>query len=207
MDEKDLDYLGKIILLGSAAVGKSNMMNRFLKGIFEETYLSTIGINCLDKKFNFDGKKVKIKYFDTAGQERYDSLSSTVLRKADGAIFVYSITSRESFNKINFWITELTNKGNNSKVLMLIGNKSDLEEEREVSFQEGETKANEIGCPFMETSAKTGENIAICFEKASRILFLKTSEDDNNSSIIPGSFDLNNKNKKGKKGCCGDNKK
>ena len=57
MDEKDLDYLGKIILLGSAAVGKSNMMNRFLKGIFEETYLSTIGINCLDKKFNFDEKK------------------------------------------------------------------------------------------------------------------------------------------------------
>lgn len=204
MDEKALDYLGKIILLGAAAVGKSNMVNQFVNGQFEETYLSTIGINCLDKLFNFNGKKVKIKFFDTAGQERYDSLSSTVLRKADGAIFVYSITSRESFDKINFWITELQNKGKNSKVLMLIGNKIDLEDERKVSFQEGETKANEIGCPFMETSAKTGENIKESFEKASRILYLKKSEDENNISIIPGSFDLQKKTTKGR-GCCGAN--
>ena len=204
MDEKAFDYLGKIILLGAAAVGKSNMVNQFVNGQFEETYLSTIGINCLDKLFNFNGKKVKIKFFDTAGQERYDSLSSTVLRKADGAIFVYSITSRESFDKINFWITELQNKGKNSKVLMLIGNKIDLEDERKVSFQEGETKANEIGCPFMETSAKTGENIKESFEKASRILYLKKSEDENNISIIPGSFDLQKKTTKGR-GCCGAN--
>lgn len=204
MDEKALDYLGKIILLGAAAVGKSNMVNQFVNGQFEETYLSTIGINCLDKLFNFNGEKVKIKFFDTAGQERYDSLSSTVLRKADGAIFVYSITSRESFDKINFWITELQNKGKNSKVLMLIGNKIDLEDERKVSFQEGETKANEIGCPFMETSAKTGENIKESFEKASRILYLKKSEDENNISIIPGSFDLQKKTTKGR-GCCGAN--
>lgn len=204
MDEQNVDYSGNIILLGSASVGKSNLMNRFLTGKFIDTYLSTIGINCLFKTFNFDGKKVKVNYFDTAGQERYNSLNSAFLRKAEGVIFVYDITSRESFNKLNFWIAELQKKNSNSKVLMLVGNKIDLEDGREVSFREGEEKANEIGCPFMETSAKTNTNIKECFEKASRILYLKKVEGDDDH--VPGSFNLDPKAQNKKGGCCKDKK-
>ena len=163
MDEQKTCYNGNIILLGSSNVGKSNMMNQFLRGKFEEAYFATIGINCLNKLFIFDGKKVKINYYDTAGQERYNSLNLTLLRKADGVILVYDITSQESFRKIDFWIQELHNKNRDSKVLMLVGNKTDLDNEREVSFQQGEKKANEIGCPFMETSAKTNHKIKECF--------------------------------------------
>ena len=202
MDEQKTCYNGNIILLGSSNVGKSNMMNQFLRGKFEEAYFATIGINCLNKLFIFDGKKVKINYYDTAGQERYNSINLTLLRKADGVILVYDITSQESFRKIDFWIQELHNKNRDSKVLMLVGNKTDLDNEREVSFQQGEKKANEIGCPFMETSAKTNHNIKECFEKASRILYLKKSEEDDDDNV--GSFKLDSQKKKG--GCCSDKK-
>ena len=202
MDEQKTCYNGNIILLGASNVGKSNMMNQFLRGQFEEACLATIGINCLNKLFIFDGKKVKINYYDTAGQERYNSLNLTFLRKADGVILVYDITSQESFRKIDFWIQELHNKNRDSKVLMLVGNKTDLDNEREVSFQQGEKKANEIGCPFMETSAKTNHNIKECFEKASRILYLKKSEEDGDDNVA--SFTLDSQKKKG--GCCSDKK-
>ena len=202
MDEQKTYYNGNIILLGVSNVGKSNMMNQFLRGQFEEAYFATIGINILNKLFIFDGKKVKINYYDTAGQERYNSINLTLLRKADGVILVYDITSQESFRKIDFWIQELHNKNRDSKVLMLVGNKTDLDNEREVSFQQGEKKANEIGCPFMETSAKTNHNIKECFEKASRILYLKKSEEDGDDNV--GSFKLDSQKKKG--GCCSDKK-
>ena len=204
MDEQKTCYNGNIILLGSSSVGKSNMMNQFLRGQFEEVYLATIGINCLNKLFIFDGKKVKINYYDTAGQERYNSLNLTFLRKADGVILVYDITSQESFRKIDFWIQELHNKNKDSKVLMLVGNKTDLDNEREVSFQQGEKKANEIGCPFMETSAKTNHNIKECFEKASRILYLKKSEEDDDDQNNVFSLAFDSQKKKG--GCCSDKK-
>ena len=204
MDEQKTCYNGNIILLGSSNVGKSNMMNQFLRGQFEEVYLATIGINCLNKLFIFDGKKVKINYYDTAGQERYNSLNLTLLRKADGVILVYDITSQESFRKIDFWIQELHNKNRDSKVLMLVGNKTDLDNEREVSFQQGEKKANEIGCPFMETSAKTNHNIKECFEKASRILYLKKSEEDDDDQNNVFSLAFDSQKKKG--GCCSDKK-
>ena len=202
MDEQKTCYNGNIILLGASNVGKSNMMNQFLRGQFEEACLATIGINILNKLFIFDGKKVKINYYDTAGQERYNSLNLTLLRKADGVILVYDITSQESFRKIDFWIQELHNKNRDSKVLMLVGNKTDLDNEREVSFQQGEKKANEIGCPFMETSAKTNHNIKECFEKASRILYLKKSEEDGDDNVFSLAFDSQKK----KGGCCSDKK-
>ena len=204
MDEQKTCYNGNIILLGSSNVGKSNMMNQFLRGQFEEACLATIGINILNKLFVFDGKKVKINYYDTAGQERYNSLNLTLLRKADGVILVYDITSQESFRKIDFWIQELHNKNKDSKVLMLVGNKTDLDNEREVSFQQGEKKANEIGCPFMETSAKTNHNIKECFEKASRILYLKKSEEDDDDQNNVFSLAFDSQKKKG--GCCSDKK-
>ena len=204
MDEQKTCYNGNIILLGSSSVGKSNMMNQFLTGKFGEVYFATIGINCLNKLFIFDGKKVKINYYDTAGQERYNSLNLTLLRKADGVILVYDITSQESFRKIDFWIQELHNKNKDSKVLMLVGNKTDLDNERKVSFQQGEKKANEIGCPFMETSAKTNHNIKECFEKASRILYLKKSEEDDDDQNNVFSLAFDSQKKKG--GCCSDKK-
>ena len=204
MDEQKTCYNGNIILLGTSNVGKSNMMNQFLRGQFEEAYFATIGINILNKLFVFDGKKVKINYYDTAGQERYNSLNLTLLRKADGVILVYDITSQESFRKIDFWIQELHNKNRDSKVLMLVGNKTDLDNEREVSFQQGEKKANEIGCPFMETSAKTNHNIKECFEKASRILYLKKSEEDDDDQNNVFSLAFDSQKKKG--GCCSDKK-
>ena len=148
-----------IIALGNSTVGKTSYLIRNTKNKFE-MHLSTIGFNMLIKKIELrDGKKVSIKFFDTSGQERYHSLASSFIKKADGIILMYDITNRESFDKISKWWEDILNNKDKDFPVILVGNKSDLENERKVQREEGENIAKEFNFIFYEVSNKDGTNV------------------------------------------------
>ena len=156
--------------IGDSQVGKSAMTEIYLNREFSEEYLTTIGININTKDtkiiINGEEKEIKVKIWDTAGQEKFKSISTQYIKNCDGILLIYAINDRKSFEKIDDWLKEVEEKKNtNYNVpLVLIGNKIDLEKEREVSFQEGEKLALKYGMQFYECSAKTRININEAFQ-------------------------------------------
>ena len=149
----------KLVLLGESSVGKSSLVLRFVKGQFHEFQESTIGAAFLTQTVQIDDTTVKFEIWDTAGQERYHSLAPMYYRGAQAAIVVYDISNKESFQKAQTWIKELQRQANPNIVIALAGNKLDLANKRAVPFEEAKQYAEETGLLFMETSAKTGDNI------------------------------------------------
>ena len=150
----------KILTLGDFAVGKTSFITKFIDNKFSEVYLSTIGV---DFKFKTqvlpNGKKVKIQFIDTAGQERYRSIAYNMIKNADGILLMYDITRKETFDNVSNWIENIRENKISNFPIILIGNKSDLENERQVTKEEGEAKSKELGLLFFETSNKDGINI------------------------------------------------
>ena len=159
----------KIIVLGSSKVGKTSLLKRYFKNEFDESFLSTIGIEFTTQYFKFDDEKVRVDYIDTAGQETFRAISANYIKKADGVILIFDITERSSFELINMWVDEI-NKNNNINNIgkILLGNKIDLEEQREVEIDEGENLASNIKCKYMEVSAKTGDNVTNAMEEIAK---------------------------------------
>jgi Ras-related protein Rab-1A len=159
----------KIIVLGSSKVGKTSVLKRYFKNEFDESFLSTIGIEFTTQYFKFDDEKIRVDYVDTAGQETFRAISANYIKKADGVILIFDITERSSFDLINMWIDEI-NKHNNINNIgkILLGNKIDLEDQREVQIDEGENLASSIKCKYMEVSAKTGDNVTNAMEEIAK---------------------------------------
>jgi small GTP-binding protein len=145
----------RIIILGISEVGKTCIWLKYFDDKFYENSISTIGIDFKTKFFVFNGVKVKVNYVDTAGQERFQSISANYLKNSNGIMFVYSIDNRQSLVKLNEWMKTVAGS---QKPIVLIGNKCDLEN-RDVDTQEGEEYAKKYNCKFYETSAKTGQNV------------------------------------------------
>ena len=161
----------KIVLLGETAVGKSSIVQRYVRDQFLENQESTIGAAFMSQTIIIDSDIVKFDIWDTAGQERYHSLTPMYYRGAKAAVVIYDITNRVSFAKAKNWITELKqNSGNPDLVIALAGNKCDLSMNREVPKELAEEYAKETGILFMEVSAKTKENIDLIFETIARRL-------------------------------------
>ena len=158
-NNQKIEYVFKFIIVGNAAVGKSNICFRFTKGEFSEKYQATIGLDFSYKNVTIGDKNYRIQVWDTAGQECFRSISRGYYKSSVCALVVYDITNRESFNSISTWIEECKNNGPKTITLVLIGNKSDLENNRNVSYEEGEELANRFNMKFYETSACTGKNI------------------------------------------------
>jgi len=162
-EKKDYKYLFKILILGDSFVGKTNMLKRFLHNDFDSTNKETVGVEFDSKNITLgeNGKEeiVKAQIWDTAGQERYRSLTKAYYKGAKGALLVYDITRRVTFENIDNWLIDLRTNGDKDILIILIGNKSDLEDKREVSKDEAETKAEQYNTAFLETSAKSGDNI------------------------------------------------
>jgi len=153
----------KLVLLGSAAAGKSSLVLRFVKQQFFEYQESTIGAAFLTQRLDLEDRSVTFEIWDTAGQERYHSLAPMYYRGAAAGIVAYDITDRESFRKAKLWVKEL--KDNNPNIVIaLSGNKADLEDDRKISYEEGELYANDNDLIFMETSAKRNRNVKKIFE-------------------------------------------
>ncbi|CAJ2629573.1 ras-related protein RABF1-like [Trifolium pratense] len=155
----------KLVLLGDSGVGKSCIVLRFVRGQFDPTSKVTVGASFLSQTIALqDSTTVKFEIWDTAGQERYAALAPLYYRGAAVAVIVYDITSPESFSKAQYWVKELQKHGSPDIVMALVGNKADLNEKREVAVQDGTEYAEKNGMFFIETSAKTADNINELFE-------------------------------------------
>ena len=161
---QEYDYLFKLLLIGNSGVGKSSLLFRFSENIWEKEFIPTIGVDFVSSIIHFnskniqklkslevDGKKVKLQIWDTAGQERFKNIQASYYKGANGVLVVYDITNRESFEHLNSWLIEIEKNGNKNVYKLLIGNKADLEENRDIKKEEGQEFASINGMEFFET--------------------------------------------------------
>ncbi|TGZ67902.1 hypothetical protein CRM22_004535 [Opisthorchis felineus] len=181
----DYDYLFKLLLIGDSGVGKSCLLLRFADDTYNETYISTIGVDFKIRTIELDGKIVKLQIWDTAGQERFRTITSSYYRGAHGIIVVYDITDQckqillrtqfprllslrlreSSFNSVHSWLEEIKCYADSKVLRLLVGNKCDLEPKRAVPTATAKALADELHMPFLETSAKDATNVEQAFFK------------------------------------------
>ena len=206
-DYPQYDLSFKLIFIGDSSVGKSCLTTKAVKNNFEEYYQATVGFEFLTFNMKVNDKVVKLQIWDTCGQEIYKSLISNFYRNSSLAVLVYAIDNKESFTHVENWLNDLKSQANEDVRIFLVGNKSDLEEERKVTKEEGEKyKLDQHLDLFMETSAKTGQNARNVLVEAAKILYndyLKFDEKgvDTSNPQKPG-VELIQKNTKKEKGKC-----
>ena len=200
--ESDFDFLLKLALLGDATVGKTNLVLRFTENTFSPNVAPTVGYDYKSKTITLtnSNKKAKLQIWDTAGQERFMALSKTVYQKVDGVMLVYDITRRPTFENILSWINRVKEFKENFPI-MIIGNKIDKEDERQVTCEEGKILADEHKLKFFETSALNGVNVEEAFISFSNEVLdnIKVNTSLNNDN---NSFSVEKHKKKKKKKCC-----
>ena len=165
MASAEYDYLFKLLLIGDSGVGKSCLLLRFADDTYTESYISTIGVDFKIRSIELDGKTVKLQIWDTAGQERFRTITSSYYRGAHGIIIVYDVTDKESFQNIQHWLQEIDKYANEGVMKLLVGNKSDLQSKKVVSYDEAKELADSLGIGFIETSAKNAHNVEQAFTK------------------------------------------
>ena len=158
------DLMFKILILGDSGVGKSSLFLRYTKNEFNADMRSTIGVEFGLKFLKIEDFQLKIQIWDTAGMERYRSITNAYYKGAKGVIIVYDICRKKSFENVDNWIEDFKSKADEDAVILLIGNKCDLIESREVTMEEAERKAQKNQYGFMETSAKDNNNVDKAFE-------------------------------------------
>lgn len=159
----EYDLLFKVLLIGDSGVGKSSLLLRFADDMFTSTYISTIGVDFKIRTVEIDGKIVKLQLWDTAGQERFRTITTSYYRGAHGIIVAYDITDIESFRNVRFWLSETQMYAASEVVKLLVGTKSDLTEQRQVSLADAEAVADEVGIRVIETSSKEATNVNAAF--------------------------------------------
>ena len=206
----DLCY--KIIVIGDSGVGKSCLAIQAIENKFVDLYRATVGFEFLSFNLRINKVVIKLQIWDTCGQEVYKSLISGIYRNSSLAIILYSVTNRNTFQHIDTWIKELSQNSTKNIKIILVGNKSDLEKERKISYEEGEKLKNKHKLDyFIETSAKTGNNAKNVLIEAAKILYKEyilikdkevtnIKEEENESKILDK--DKTNNSKKKKKKCC-----
>ncbi|WVZ74385.1 hypothetical protein U9M48_022570, partial [Paspalum notatum var. saurae] len=159
----EYDYLFKLLLIGDSGVGKSCLLLRFADDSYLDSYISTIGVDFKIRTVEQDGKTIKLQIWDTAGQERFRTITSSYYRGAHGIIIVYDVTDQESFNNVKQWLNEIDRYASDNVNKLLVGNKSDLTANKVVATETAKAFADEMGIPFMETSAKNATNVEQAF--------------------------------------------
>ena len=176
MEKESYDLLFKLILIGDSCVGKSNILLKYLKNEFDPNSRATVGVEFGTKNIIINNKKIKIQIWDTAGQERYRSITSAYYKGAKGAFIVYDITKKATFDNIDKWISDLKLNGDKNICIVILGNKSDLVDSREVSTNDGIKKAEMFKTAFLETSALNGDNIHKAFEELIEQIYQSNKE-------------------------------
>ncbi|KAA8587126.1 hypothetical protein FQN60_000962, partial [Etheostoma spectabile] len=160
----------KLVFLGEQSVGKTSLITRFMYDSFDNTYQATIGIDFLSKTMYLEDRTIRLQLWDTAGQERFRSLIPSYIRDSAAAVVVYDITNVNSFQQTTKWIDDVRTERGSDVIIMLVGNKTDLADKRQVSIEEGERKAKELNVMFIETSAKAGYNVKQLFRRVAAAL-------------------------------------
>ena len=195
MSKKESLY--KILILGDSTVGKTCFLTRYADNTFQENQMATLGVDYKLKNIKMeDGNIVKLQIWDTAGQDRFHSLTRNYFKGAHGIILLYDITTRSSFDNVSKWIKQIKEDASEKVVIILVGNKIDLEHKRAIPTEEGEKIAEDFGLIFFECSAKTGKNINEAFNE----LIKKTVA--NFSKPAGKGQKLKQNRSDGSKGCC-----
>ncbi|CAH8618445.1 unnamed protein product [Schistosoma intercalatum] len=164
-------YLFKYIIIGDTAVGKSCLLLQFTDQRFQPVYDLTIGVEFGARMVNIGDKQIKLQVWDTAGQESFRSITRSYYRGAAGALLVYDVTRRDTFNHLASWLQDARQHASPNMVITLVGNKCDLDARREVKQEEAEAFARENNLLFLETSAKTGVNVEQAFSTTARAIY------------------------------------
>lgn len=203
--DETFDYLFKVVLIGDADVGKTCVVQRFKSGTYVEKHASTIGVDFTMKTLQIDGKLVKLQIWDTAGQERFRTITQSYYRSANGVIMAYDITKKSSFESLARWLDDVRRYAGSNIVQILIGNKKDLENQREVNFTDAKTFAqqnNMIG--LVESSAKENINIDETFIKLAKELIRRYGGEVSLDSMASENVNLSTgKNVGSSWSCCG----
>ncbi|XP_053570980.1 ras-related protein Rab-10 isoform X1 [Bombina bombina] len=177
------NLVAKLVMTGDSDVGKTCIVTRFTDNTVP-SYISTVGIDFKTKTIHIDGNTLKLQIWDTAGQERFHTLSVSYFRGAQGFVLVYDITNLNSFRNIAVWMKDIQMKAGEDVEVVLLGNKCDKEDEREVSKEKGEKLAWEFGIPFFETSAKENINIENAFLILAEAIYAKRSSLLRNHNVV-----------------------
>ena len=199
-NESNFDNTIKLLLIGDSSVGKTNFIFRFVDNRFQTVHLTTIGFDFKSKIVTLPNSKktLKLQIWDTAGQERYMSLNQNLFLKVHGVILMYDISNRDSFDHLTKWL-DLIKDAINDIPIVLVGNKIDKEEERLVSYKEGEQLAKELNISFFESSGKENKNVKEPFYSLCEEIINKMK----NERTSTNNFSINNqKEKEKKKKCC-----
>lgn len=206
--QERFDYLFKVVIIGDSNVGKTNIISRLVHDKFIKDSKSTIGVGFATKIFKFDGSLIKVQLWDTAGQERYRALVSAYYRGSFGAVIVYDVTDKNSFEHAHTrWIENLESSIGSNIPKMLLGNKIDLVDEVVITKNEGQKEALANEMAFFETSALSGDNINIAFETFIRRIYENEkrkdlSEDKNMLDESKVKIASKLSKPKNRKGCC-----
>ena len=204
----------KILLIGDTSVGKTSILSKYIDDKFDEVHISTIGVEFKVKSLTIKGKKVKLRIWDTSGQERYRSITQNFYRNANGILYIFDLTRKESFENIKDWLIESYNCDSKVKKL-LVGNKVDLDKNKQMDKQIIENYAEKKEMKYYEVSAKMGTNINKIFRELAESILSGKSENEMNEEFSEnandnidrkkdGSFVINrisNKSKKKKSFC------
>ena len=203
--EQEAQIVLKLLLLGDSSVGKTSILLKYISNKFDESSISTVGVDYMDKIIDYNKFKIKLQIWDTSGEEKFRTITKNFYRNADGLLVVFDLTKKESFHHVGSWINEA--KENNDKLkTLLIGNKLDLKDERIVAIDVAKQFAEKNNLKYIETSAKDGTNINESFQAIIDLLFDgKSSEEilheftkqDSSLSVVDDSMEV-----KKKKACC-----
>ena len=208
-DPSSYNFLFKIIIIGDTHVGKSNILLRFADDVFQESFQPTIGVDFKIKSLVFEDIPIKLQLWDTAGQERFRNITNSYYKGAHGIILVYDITNHMSFQNLDIWLEEVEKHGASNLTKILIGNKCDLQDMRQVDKQEAMNKAEDSGMPLLETSAKDGINVEKVFlylikeikEKIEKGVLENSHKSSKITNEVKPGLRLDTKNKEQKKNC------
>ena len=206
MEDDNYEMMFKVVLVGDSSVGKTNIMSKYLKNEFHEDSKATVGVEFGSKQFTIEGHNIKAQIWDTAGQERYKAITSAYYKGAKGAFVVYDITRKNSFESVDKWINDLSAAADKKLTILVIGNKCDLEDQRQVTKEQGQEKASSLNVAFLETSALSGANLDKAFEKMMNEIYKKCHDEisaEGDMQIEGGQeINLNKKPPAKKKKCC-----
>jgi small GTP-binding protein len=205
----EYNMIFKVILIGDSGVGKSNILTRYLNNEFNHNTKTTVGVEFGSKKNKIENYSIKTQIWDTAGQERYKSITNAYYKGSKGAVVVYDITNKKSFENVDKWISDLKTHSSKDVSVIIVGNKLDLEAKRQVTMDDGQNKAKIHNAAFMETSALTCENIDNAFDILINEIFNKMKlilqqEEKNGYKLDSNGMNLlrDKEEKEVKKSCC-----
>jgi len=198
MAKKTYDLLFKLLLIGDSGVGKTCLLFRFSDDAFNTTFISTIGIDFKIKTVELGGKKIKLQIWDTAGQERFHTITTSYYRGAMGIMLVYDVTSAKTFDNISKWLRNIAEHATQDVEKMILGNKCDMDDKRQVPRERGETIAREHKIAFLETSAKSNINVEKAFLDLAQAILNKTPEE----AVSRPKVDISQANDSSSSKCC-----